>query len=181
MRIYTRTGDRGETGLPGGLRLWKDSPRIEACGAVDELNCLLGLARAEQLPGPIDEILARVQRELFGIGAQLASPAAGEGKHTPGPELVQQLEADIDRFPQGCEPLTRFVLPGGTRAAAVLHLARAVCRRCERRVVRLSGQADEPVPADLLAYLNRLADLLFVLARAANAAASQPEEFWDRE
>jgi cob(I)alamin adenosyltransferase len=179
MKIYTRTGDHGETGLFGGPRVAKDTVRIESYGAVDELNCALGLARAEGLPEPIDRLLERVQNELFEVGAELATlDPAGHGTRTITAEHVGVLEAEIDRHQAGLPALTQFVLPGGTRAAAQLHLARAVGRRAERRLVTLLRHGPEEVSPELLAYLNRLGDLLFVLARAANQASGQTEAVW---
>jgi cob(I)alamin adenosyltransferase len=179
MKIYTRGGDSGETGLVGGIRVGKDTARIEVCGDVDELNAALGVARAERLPEPIDEIVGRVQRELFEVGAELASqdPLAC-GTQTIRSAHVVALEADIDALDQSLASLSGFLLPGGTRAAAMLHWARTVCRRAERRVVALERRGETKISPAILAYLNRLGDLLFTLARASNAAAGQPEVVW---
>jgi cob(I)alamin adenosyltransferase len=182
MRIYTRTGDGGETGLFGGERVRKDSLRVAAYGQVDELNAALGLALATECFSDLREVLQRLQGELFVLGADLATPA-GEGDHGKvtiprvTPEMVTALEADIDRFEADLEPLRHFILPGGTVPAASLHLARAICRRAERAVVTLA--AAEPVGESVVPYLNRLSDLLFVLARAANAHAGQEETAWE--
>jgi cob(I)alamin adenosyltransferase len=182
MKIYTKTGDSGETGLFGGPRVPKDSPRIEAFGAVDELNALVGLARAESLPPEIDELLARIQSELFDLGAQLSTPdPAAHGTALIGAGQIAALETAIDRFEATLTPLKQFILPGGTRGAAALHVARTVCRRAERRVVALSHTTDSIVSADLIIYLNRLSDLLFVLARAANAAAGHGDVPWKKQ
>lgn len=179
MRIYTRTGDQGETGLFGGPRVRKDVPRIEAYGTVDELNAVLGLSRAAGPPPEIDAVLLRVQHELFVLGAELASPQAGRAAiPTTEPGHVAALEADIDRFEAALAPLKEFILPAGSPAAAHLHVARTVCRRAERRVVALA--AAEPISPTVLQYLNRLSDLLFVLARAANQAAGQADVPWKR-
>ena len=179
MKIYTRTGDLGETALFAGPRVGKDMPRIEVCGAIDELNAALGLARADSLDPDTDRILDRVQHELFAIGAELATPdPVARGVQWIGREHVQSLEADIDRRDASLPPLTEFILPGGTRGAALLHLARAVCRRAERRLVSLIRHCDEPISLPLLAYLNRLSDLLFVLARAENARAGIADVTW---
>jgi cob(I)alamin adenosyltransferase len=181
MKIYTKTGDNGETGLFGGPRVPKDSPRIEAFGAVDELNALVGLSRSESLPSDIDDLLARIQSELFDLGAQLATPdPAAHGTTLIGPRQIGDLEAGIDRFEATLKPLKQFILPGGTRGAAALHVARTVCRCAERRVVALSHTAGNNVSGDLIVYLNRLSDLLFVLARAANAAAGQSDIPWSK-
>jgi cob(I)alamin adenosyltransferase len=167
MKIYTRTGDSGETGLFGGRRVAKDEPRIEVCGTIDELNCVLGLVRAEQPAEPIDALLERIQHELFEIGAEVAgAESAADTGH------VKTLEDAIDRFDAPLEPLEGFILPGGGRTAAGLHLARAVCRRAERRLVTLIRQCEQDhdpnrkISPVATAYLNRLGDLLFVLARA---------------
>ena len=164
MKIYTKTGDAGQTGLFGGPRVAKDDPRIEAYGAVDELNAALGLARAESLPPEIDTLLARIQNELFDLGAELATPnPAAHGMAVLGPAHCEALEQAIDRHEAGLPPLKEFILPGGSRGAAALHLARTICRRAERRLVTLANSSAEPVSANLVIYLNRLGDLLFVL------------------
>ncbi len=179
MKIYTRTGDLGETGLFAGPRVGKDMPRIEVCGAMDELNAALAVARAETLDPDTDRILERVQHELFAMGAELATPdPAARGVQWIGREHVQCLEVDIDRRDSGLPPLSEFILPGGTRTAALLHLARAVCRRAERRLVSLIRHSEEPISLTLLAYLNRLSDLLFVLARAENARVGLADVAW---
>jgi len=179
MKIYTRTGDDGDTGLLGGLRVRKDSPRTEALGSVDELNALLGLARTEGLAADTDRLLQRVQNELFALGAELGTPnPKAESSPSIDGSHVAALEQAIDAAQQALPPLRQFILPGGTRAAATLHLARAVCRRAERRVVHLAGDPAEHGSKHLIAYLNRLGDLLFVLARAANAEAGQGDVPW---
>lgn len=174
MRIYTRTGDSGQTGLSGGPRVDKDSPRIETYGTIDELNALLGVIRAGRLPEAVDRILERIQHELFEVGAELASrdPVA-RGTRTIGPQHVEAMESEIDGYEAGLAPLKGFILPAGAEAAAALHLARAVCRRAERRLVATIRQSDEEISPVLVAYLNRLGDLLFVLARCVNAQAGQ--------
>jgi cob(I)alamin adenosyltransferase len=177
MKIYTKTGDDGETGLFGGPRVRKDHPRIEAYGTVDELNAALGLVRSNPLPEEVDSLLARVQNELFDLGAELATPEpARMGTATLGAEAIANLEGAIDRHESILAPLKQFVLPGGTRAAAELHLARTVCRRAERRLLSLA--AVEPISQSLVVYLNRLGDLLFVLARAVNQAAGVADTPW---
>lgn len=165
MSIYTRQGDRGETGLRGGARVRKDDVRIEALGALDELNAFLGWAGAAWPEAPA--WLRRVQHCLFDIGAELAAPAGtAPEEQRIGAAEVAELEAAIDELERELEPLRRFILPGGSEPAARLHVARTVCRRAERCVVRLGGTA--PVRPEVLQYLNRLSDLLFVAARAAN-------------
>ncbi len=169
-RIYTKSGDRGETALGDGQRVAKDHPRVEAYGRVDELNAVLGLVAAYCPDAPEAALLRAIQNELFDVGADLCVPAA-EGEQ-PGAVLrvtaaqVERLEKAIDRLNEGLEPLRSFVLPGGTPAAAWLHLARTVCRRAERAVVTLAKS--EPVNPQAVVYLNRLSDFLFVLARVAN-------------
>ena len=181
MKIYTKTGDDGTTGLYGGGRVRKDDVRIEACGALDELNAALGVARAEGLSSDIDQLLMRVQNELFDLGAELATlQPSVQGLAVVGEREIGALETAIDRFDAGLAPLKAFILPAGTPAATALHLARTICRRAERRVLTLAAQAGERVSPQTVVYLNRLSDLLFVLARAANAAAGQADVEWER-
>jgi cob(I)alamin adenosyltransferase len=173
-RIYTRTGDNGTTGLIGGKRVSKDSPSIEACGSLDELNALLGIVRSHALPDGIDGILQRIQDRLFTIGAELATPEGVEPrKKGLGDEEVRILESQIDEFENKLPPLRQFILPGGMGAAAELHLARAVARRAERHCVSLSRL--DKINPQILRYLNRLSDLCFVLARYVNQQRSAPE------
>jgi cob(I)alamin adenosyltransferase len=175
MKIYTKTGDGGETGLFGGPRVRKDSLRIEAFGTVDEINAWLGLVRSADAPAAIDTIVARVQHELFEVGAALASPGASRPAGL-GEAAVAALEREIDDFETLLPRLTQFILPGGTRVASLLHAARTVCRRAERRVVSLA-QAETVSPL-LVVYLNRLSDWLFVLARTANHLAGAADVPW---
>lgn len=178
MKIYTKTGDTGETGLFGGPRVSKDAPRIEAYGTVDELNATLGVVRAEPLADEIDEVLARIQNELFDLGAELATPNPAEHDMVRiGAEQIAWQEAAIDRFEAQLPGLKSFILPGGTRPAALLHLARCVCRRAERRLVTLAEH--EAIRPELIIYTNRLSDLLFVLSRAANQAAHVADVPWE--
>jgi cob(I)alamin adenosyltransferase len=181
MRIYTKTGDAGETGLFDGTRVSKADPRVDAYGEVDELNAVLGLARAS-LAAPeaeIDRRLDEIQRELFTVGALLADPrhriAARVEKAALAPDVVARLEAAIDALEGDVPPLRRFILPGGSAAGALLHVARTVCRRAERRVVSLGEGAVDPV---VIVYLNRLSDLLFVMARAVNHREGRAEIEW---
>ena len=174
-RIYTRTGDAGDTGLATGERVKKFAARVDAYGEVDETNACVGLARQHTADDAVlDPMLARIQNELFDLGADLATP------ERPGKPLgwealritegqVAHLERDIDALNEALSPLTSFVLPAGTAASAALHLARTVCRRAERVAVRLADDPQEAVSAPALKYLNRLSDLLFVMARHANA------------
>ena len=177
LRIYTRTGDDGTTGLIGGQRVAKDNLRVAAYGTVDELNALLGVARAEAPPADLDQVLARIQDQLFVLGCGLATPP---DKEAPTPRIetagVETLERDIDRFEAELPPLSNFILPGGSRTAAALHHARTVCRRAERELVAL-GRLQE-VGREALVYLNRLSDLLFVMARLANHRAGCAEILW---
>lgn len=181
MKIYTRTGDAGRTGLFGGPRVAKDDDRIEACGTVDELNALLGSARAAGPGAEIDRQLATIQSELFSIGAELATPAPDQHNlRLIGLGHVERLEQWIDQHEAILPPLRHFILPDGHPAATQLHVARAVCRRAERRVVSLVRHQNTDISDELLVYLNRLSDLLFVLARAANHAAGCAETQWER-
>ncbi len=178
MKIYTKRGDRGETSLFGGQAASKASPRVAAYGEVDELNATLGLARAATRDGEIDAILAGLQARLFELGAELATPPGRVSKAVVpvGAGEVAALEAIIDRLDAELPAQKHFVLPGGSPAAAALHLARTVCRRVERAVVALSGA--EPVGPQTVIFLNRLSDLLFVMARTANARAGVPDVPW---
>jgi cob(I)alamin adenosyltransferase len=175
-RIYTRTGDAGETSLGDGSRVSKLDSRIAAFGTVDELNSLIGSALVAIGEAELRDVLERVQNELFDLGADLSVPLAVEGRLRVEQSAVDRLEADCDRLNAGLPPLRSFVLPGGTEAAARLHVARTVCRRAEREVLDASFRVDlNPL---VLVYLNRLSDLLFILARAANATAGVPEPLW---
>lgn len=181
-KVYTKTGDGGDTGLGGGQRVPKDSSRIEAYGTVDELNSALGVCRVHALEARTAEILERVQSELFDLGSDLCLLEEDKKKfQVPGIEArhIERLEKDIDEVNGPLPPLKEFILPGGTPGAAQLHVARTVCRRAEREVVRLAR--DEPVGAFTVVYLNRLSDLLFVASRAENRAKGAPEPLWRRE
>ncbi len=179
MKIYTRSGDAGSTGLFGGPRVRKDDHRIEAYGTVDELNAAIGLARAAGLSQHVDGQLDRIQHELFSIGAELASPQPTDhGLRIIDSSHIEYLESLIDQHELGLPELKNFILPGGSPGAASLHLARAVCRRAERRVVSLASAAE--VSEALIIYLNRLSDYLFVLTRVANLEAKVPEVTWVR-
>jgi cob(I)alamin adenosyltransferase len=175
-KIYTRGGDTGETSLGDGSRVSKLDGRIEAFGAVDELNAALGLVLAGDLPDELRGVIARVQNELFDVGADLSVPAGVDGRLRVEQSMVDRLEQDCDRFNAELPELRSFVLPGGTEAAARLHVARTLCRRAERDVLRAAAKHElGPLVA---VYLNRLSDLLFVLARAENALAGQDEPLW---
>lgn len=179
MKIYTRTGDMGSTGLFGGPRVSKDDDRIEAYGTVDELNAALGAARSAGVAQDIDEHLAGFQSELFSIGAELATPEPD--KHAVrliGQKHISRLEEIIDTYEATLPPLKHFILPAGSPASTHLHLARAICRRAERRVVTLVRRHEASVSEELLIYLNRLGDLLFVLSRVANDRDGVAEVLW---
>jgi len=175
-RIYTRTGDTGDTSLGDMSRVSKLDPRIAAFGTVDELNSLLGVAVTALGDGESRSTLERVQNELFDLGADLSVPVEVGGRLRVEQSAVDALEADCDRFNANLEPLRSFVLPGGTEAAARLHVARSVCRRAEREAIAASEQMD--VNPLVVVYLNRLSDLLFILARAVNSDAGVAEPLW---
>ena len=178
MKLYTRTGDAGETSLFGGTRARKDDPRVDAYGEVDELNAWLGLARASSIDPELATALQQLQRDLFALGAQLADPADRLAprvtKAVIGDDQVVRLEQLIDRLEEQLPPLRRFILAGGTSAGAALHVARTVCRRAERRMVGLHP----PIDPVLVRYVNRLSDVLFVLARVVNYRGGIPETEW---
>ena len=179
MKIYTRTGDQGETSLFDNTRVSKADARVDAYGEVDELNACLGAARAAGVDADIGGLLDSIQQELFAVGARLADPSARIAGRVAKAAVtaadVERLEQAIDRLETGLTPLRRFILPGGSLAGALLHMARTVCRRAERRVVGLGPGSVEP---ELVIYLNRLSDLLFVAARAVNHRAGIPETEW---
>jgi len=180
LKLYTKTGDHGETSLFGGTRVGKDNLRIESYGAIDELNSIIGVCRSVNTARDVDDILSLIQNQLFTIGSDLATP------FTVTSSAIQRLNADeaillekeIDRLTEHVQPLTSFILPGGNRAAAMIHYARTVCRRAERLVVALSRK--EQINEAAIVYLNRLSDLLFILARYVNALSNTPEIHWNR-
>jgi cob(I)alamin adenosyltransferase len=176
MKIYTRTGDAGDTGLWGGQRVTKDALRVHAYGSVDECNAAIGMARAQPLDQELDGLLAQVQNQLFVVGADLAAPGASANIPRVGAEEIAALEQEIDRLEAELKPLQQFIQPGGSPAAAQLHFARTVCRRAERWAVGLARE--EALNLELLAYLNRLSDFLFVAARSANARAGVADVPW---
>lgn len=178
MKLYTKTGDDGTTGLFGGGRVPKASARVAAYGTTDETNAAVGMARATPLDSAMDEVLARVQEDLFTLGAELACVPGRENKLTMallGDADIARLERAIDEADAVCPPLKSFVLPGGSPQAAALHVARTVCRRAERSVLAMD---DTPARRDVVVYLNRLSDLLFALARQANVIAGVPDVPW---
>lgn len=181
MKIYTKTGDKGDTGLFGGGRVPKDDPRVEAYGDVDELNAWLGQVRAAEIMPRVDEVLVSVQRDLFSLGALLATPDLEKmhdhlAKARIDNSRIEGLERAIDDCDRELQPLRAFIVPGGTPKAAALHVARTVCRRAERRVISLQRHVE--IPGIVVVYLNRLSDLLFSLARVANARAGAGEVTW---
>ncbi len=171
-KIYTRTGDQGTTGLGDGSRINKDSLRVEAMGDVDELNSVLGIMLTDELPEPIRIALTRVQHDLFDLGGEICIPGHAMVKA----ERVTDLENTLDTLNDVLEPLKEFILPGGTQAAAYCHLARTVCRRAERTLIKLGRE--EAVTEVSLKYLNRLSDLLFVMCRSINYAAGVSDVLW---
>ena len=175
MKIYTRAGDQGQTSLFGGARVAKNDARIEAYGTVDELSSHLGVARASSIPADVDRMLDQVQRDLFDVGAHLASPGTSRFAGVDVTRITE-LESAIDAMERELAPLKNFILPGGTLAAAQLHVGRTVCRRAERLVVALGDET--PATLSTIAYLNRLSDYLFVAARFANARAGVPDVEW---
>ena len=174
-KIYTRTGDDGTTGLGDGTRVSKDSPRVEAYGTVDELNSVIGLLLTHTLPEEIHECLVGVQHRLFDLGGELCLPGHTAIKQ----HHVNELEQVLDDLNANLSPLKDFILPGGSGAAAVCHVARTVCRRAERRIISLSKQ--EQISELIVQYLNRLSDLLFVIARTLNVQAGRQDVLWRSE
>jgi len=187
-KVYTRTGDKGETALVGGKRVPKDSLRIDAYGTIDELNSIVGLARAfneERLDAGdahqfLDEVLCRLQDELFDLGSELATPPESfqEGMYRVGEAEISRIEKLIDKCQEDLEPLKSFILPGGGRVGAYLHQCRTVCRRAERDILRLSR--DEEINRNLIKYVNRLSDLFFVLSRWIAKQTGEQEYLWQR-
>jgi cob(I)alamin adenosyltransferase len=187
VKIYTKTGDSGDTGLFGGVRVSKADPRVATYGDVDELNAWLGFTRAnlsgrDPGPSPLGPMLEQIQKDLFAIGARLADPARKIAdrvtKAAVGEDDIARLEGWIDRLEEELPPLRRFILAGGSPAGAALHVARTTCRRAERAMVALRAANDGACEPELLIYVNRLSDLLFVMARAANHRAGSPEIEW---
>ena len=174
-KIVTRTGDAGTTGLGDGSRVAKDTPRIAAIGSVDELNSTIGVLLAEDLPEPIAQCLTAVQHDLFDLGGELSIP----GFVSMTDAHVDRLEAEVERFNADLAPLKEFILPGGTRAAALAHVARTVCRRAERALI--TAAATDTITSISRVYLNRLSDLLFVLARALNRAGGRSDVLWRKD
>ena len=178
-RIYTKTGDAGETGLFGGPRVPKDDPRVEGYGEIDELNAAIGLARSFELAAELDGICAVLQDRLFTVGAMLATPKESKASgYIPKlePSWIAEMEQQLDAFAEALPPLTAFILPGGSRGASALHLCRTICRRAERRIVWLLR--DGIAEGEIVVFLNRLSDLLFSMARMANLRADVKDVVW---
>jgi cob(I)alamin adenosyltransferase len=177
MKIYTKKGDRGQTSLFGGTKIMKNDDRIEAYGTVDELNSVIGMVLSHPLTTDGEEILQEIQHQLFILGADLATPQTKKAKiERIGAQEIDRIEKWIDRLDEKLDPLMNFILPGGSPAGALLHLARTVCRRAERRTVTL--KENEPISDECIIYLNRLSDLLFVMARYENREAGVQETPW---
>jgi cob(I)alamin adenosyltransferase len=180
MKIYTKTGDKGETGLFGGERVPKNSLRIDAYGTIDELNSFIGLAVNETRNGEIKELLEEIQNDLFQIGSDLATPISEKTKKLHIKRVTDlmflKLEGEIDRFEEKLEPLRNFILPGGTKGASLMHISRTVCRRAERLVTALKDA--EEINGNILIYLNRLSDLMFVLSRFENSSSGVADVKW---
>ena len=182
MKIYTKTGDKGETSLFGGKKVWKDDLRIEAYGSIDELNSVIGMAIAEIKNDELEKELRKIQNELFVVGSDLATPLDSDSSKIVVPRVdesfTKRLEKLIDKFDTELPQLKQFILPGGLKGAAILHNARTVCRRAERNVVALSKK--ETIGTEIEKYLNRLSDLLFVFARYENFSNGTKDIFWQK-
>ncbi|MGD8305644.1 MAG: cob(I)yrinic acid a,c-diamide adenosyltransferase [Ignavibacteria bacterium] len=181
MKIYTKTGDRGETGLFGGERVAKNSSRIEAYGTIDELNAFIGLTVIEVSDSNIKKLLNKIQNQLFTVGADLATPETKNEKleiERTSQDFHLHIEKEIDKYEEKLEPLKNFILPGGSKAAALLHICRTISRRAERRVVALKNE--EKIGENIIIFLNRLSDLFFVLARYENAVSGTPDVKWEK-
>jgi cob(I)alamin adenosyltransferase len=180
MKIYTKTGDKGMTSLFGGERVWKDHLRIDAYGSVDETNTFIGLAITEISDNELKQALQNIQSKLFVVGSDLASPKNPDKENPTVPRVnetyIEEVEKQIDHFSDLLPPLKHFILPGGTKGAALLHTSRTICRRAERKVITLSKQ--DEIGESISVYLNRLSDLLFVLARYANFVSNTPDIEW---
>lgn len=176
MKIYTKTGDDGTTGLQGGKRISKSDPRIISYGSIDEINSWLGLALAQELDTDIRELLTKIQNELFVAGSDLSNPNLSDAKNRVTETMIDNLEKEIDKYEKELSPITNFILPGGHKNASYLHLARTVARRAETQIVILSNQ--ERINPNCQKYLNRLSDLLFVLARVTNKRSGISDVVW---
>lgn len=178
MKIYTKGGDKGKTSLFGGERVEKNNPRLEAYGTIDELNSILGFAIANELHSKTKNIILNIQNNLFVIGAELATPANVKSNAIKSIQSyeIKNIEDYIDEIELELKPLSSFILPGGSKSASLLHMARTVCRRAERRIIEVD--LEEKINPDIIVYINRISDLLFVLARFENHSSSTPEIEW---
>jgi cob(I)alamin adenosyltransferase len=177
LKIYTKTGDEGDTGLQGGKRISKSSKRILAYGNVDEVNSVLGLVLSHKVDQDIEELLKKIQNELFVLGSDLSNPNLNDKQNRVSKNMIEHLEKEIDKYEEELDPLSNFILPGGAHSASLVHLARTVVRRAESNVVSLSEI--EQINNECQVYLNRLSDLLFVIARALNKRSKTPDIIWE--
>ena len=177
MKIYTKTGDEGDTGLQGGKRISKSSERIRSYGNVDEVNSVLGLVLSHKIDPDVEKLLKKIQNELFVLGSDLSNPDTADKQNRISKNMVENLEKKIDEYEKELPPLSNFILPGGTHSAALVHLARTVVRRSETNVVSLSKT--EKINTECLVYLNRLSDLLFVISRVLNKRSKTPNNIWE--
>ena len=177
MKIYTKTGDKGETGLQGGKRVSKSNDRIRAYGNVDEVNSILGLVLSHKIDKDIEELLKKIQNELFVLGSDLSNPDMNDKQNRTSQKMIERLEKKIDEYEEELSPLSNFILPGGSHSASLIHLARTTTRRAETNVVSLSK--NERINDECQVYLNRLSDLLFVIARVLNKRSKTPDIIWE--
>jgi len=177
LKIYTKTGDKGDTGLQGGKRISKSSDRIRAYGNVDEVNSVLGLVLSHKIDQDVEELLKKIQNELFVLGSDLSNPDMDDKQNRISKNMIEELEKKIDKYEKELPPLSNFILPGGTDSASLVHLARTVTRRTETYVVLLSKK--EKINNECRVYLNRLSDLLFVIARVLNKRSKTPDIIWE--
>jgi len=177
LKIYTKTGDEGDTGLQGGKRISKSSERIRSYGNVDEVNSVLGLVLSHKIDPDVEKLLKKIQNELFVLGSDLSNPDTADKQNRISKNMVENLEKKIDEYEKELPPLSNFILPGGTHSAALVHLARTVVRRSETNVVSLSKT--EKINTECLVYLNRLSDLLFVITRELNKRSKTPDIIWE--
>jgi cob(I)alamin adenosyltransferase len=183
MKIYTKTGDKGETGLFGGTRISKNSPRIEAYGTIDELNSYIGLAITELHDSSVKSLLNKIQNQLFIVGSDLAAPKSTEDQkknivRIPS-EFYEEIEKSIDFYEEKLDKLTNFIIPGGSKSAAILHICRTIARRAERKVVALNSL--EQINENIVIFLNRISDLFFVLSRFENKVSNHPDVIWESQ
>ncbi len=182
MKIYTKTGDKGETGLYGGVRVSKNSPRIEAYGTIDELNSFIGLAVTEVQDKAVKDLLNKIQNQLFTVGTDLSTPYSFEDQKKDilrvTPDFYEEIEKSIDFFEEKLDELKNFIIPGGSKSASLLHICRTISRRSERRIVALNSL--EQINSNIVIFLNRLSDLFFVLSRYENKISNHPDIIWNK-